>query len=345
MTLPPTHENYHFVQPLGGDDWLLVRGRAKGNSDQSAHVYDSAGTLSRSFHAGDGVEDIQTTEDGRTWVSYFDEGVFGDTTLGQAGLVCLDSSGEVTFRFNDLAARGTDIADCYALNVCSNREVWLCYYTDFPLVQLADGKIAETWPGLSVKGSHAFAVSGRKVFFAGGYDNRNRLFLADLDTSKVQQHIPVDAEGNEITDFAAFGRGSRLGFNQMVHVLDKIREGRLVKLLPRLPIGMLLVGRLLDSFFHGHKSSSVRKASAARAQQRRGQIGPTKEGYTRMRRSDDGTVWMRKIELAMPEESQRNADAEGAEKKDSPMRYSSDQSQIMPSPVPSARNSMMPGLI
>ncbi len=84
------------------------------------------------------------------------------------------------------------------------------YYTDFPLVKLADGKIAGIWPGVGVKGSHAFALSGREVLFAGGYENRNRLFLVNLDTSKAQQRIPVDAEGDEIDDFTAFGRGSRL---------------------------------------------------------------------------------------------------------------------------------------
>lgn len=212
ITLSPTHENYHCVQPLGADEWLLVRGRAKGISDQNAHVYDSDGTLTRSFHAGDGIEDVQTTEDRQIWVSFFDEGVFGDSTLGQAGLVCLDRSGQVTFRFNEFASAGLvpDIADCYALNVCFDREVWLCYYTDFPLVQLAEGKIARIWRELSVKGSHAFAVSGRKVLFTGGYNKRNRLFLVDLDTSKVQQRIPVDGEGKEIVAFSAFGRGSGL---------------------------------------------------------------------------------------------------------------------------------------
>jgi hypothetical protein len=212
LTLSPTKDNYYFVQPLGDDGWLLVRGRAEGSSDQNAHVYDSEGTLSRSFHAGDGIEDIQATEEGRIWVSYFDEGVFGDTALRQAGLACLDRSGQVRFKFNDLASAGSvpDIADCYALNVCSDREVWLCYYTDFPLVQLAECKIAGLWQGLSVKGSHAFAVSGRKVLLAAGYDKRNRLFLGDLDTSKVQQQIPEDGEGKRINAFTAFGRGSKL---------------------------------------------------------------------------------------------------------------------------------------
>jgi hypothetical protein len=165
LTLNPTKENFHCVQPLNESNWLLVRGRADGNSDRNAHVYGSDGTYLRSFHAGDGIEDAQATEEGRIWVSYFDEGVFGDTALGQAGLGCLDSSGRVSFRFNELASTGTvpDVADCYALNVCSNREAWLYYYTDFPLVRLVDGQVANLWAGISVKGSHAFAISQRKI--------------------------------------------------------------------------------------------------------------------------------------------------------------------------------------
>jgi hypothetical protein len=145
-------------------------------------------------------------------VSYFDEGVFGDTVLGRAGLAHLDGSGTVIFKFNDLASDGTvpDIADCYALNVFCDRDVWLCYYTDFPLVQVTENKIAGLWSGLSVKGSHAFAVSGKQVLFAGSYDQRNRLFLVNLDTPKAQQLIPEDEDGNEITAFSAIGRGSKL---------------------------------------------------------------------------------------------------------------------------------------
>ncbi len=212
QALTPTNENFHFVQPLGEPGWLLVRGRANGNSDKNAHVYGRDGRCLRSFHAGDGIEDIQVTEEGRIWVSYFDEGVFGDTALGQAGLVCLDSSGQLGFQFNELASVGAvpDIADCYALNVCSNREAWLYYYTDFPLVRLVDGQVAGLWTGIGVKGSHAFAVSEKHILFAGGYSKRNRLFLVDLATSKVKERIPVDEKDQVIESFAAFGRGNRL---------------------------------------------------------------------------------------------------------------------------------------
>src|SRR5262249_30565077 len=129
VSLPPTRENLNQVQPLGEDAWLLVRGRAKGEKDRNAHVYSLDGTPIRSFHAGDGIEDVQTNETGHIWVSYFDEGVFGDTTLGASGLACLNASGKVRFNFNEVARADAapDIGDCYAFNACSDEEVWLCY--------------------------------------------------------------------------------------------------------------------------------------------------------------------------------------------------------------------------
>ena len=56
------------------------------------------------------------TERGSIWVSYFDEGVFGHTPLGQAGFcvpasirVAVLSSASPTWR-----TRGDFMADCYA---------------------------------------------------------------------------------------------------------------------------------------------------------------------------------------------------------------------------------------
>ncbi len=141
IDLPETVENFHAVQPLGEYQWLLVRGRADNEEDRNAHIYEGSGQHVRSFHAGDGIQEVQTTNDGRIWVSYFDEGVFGSTKLGRSGLVCLDNRGRCTFDYETLVGDDVpSIADCYALNVCSDREVWLCYYTDFPLVRLLDDK-------------------------------------------------------------------------------------------------------------------------------------------------------------------------------------------------------------
>jgi hypothetical protein len=56
VDLATTRENYHCIQPLGDQQWLLVRGRAGDEKDQNARVHDMDGKLTRSFHAGDGIE-------------------------------------------------------------------------------------------------------------------------------------------------------------------------------------------------------------------------------------------------------------------------------------------------
>jgi hypothetical protein len=211
LDLSKTDENYHAIQPLGGDRWLLVRGRAEGDDDPNAHVYDAAGRQVRSFHAGDGIQDVQATGGGKIWVSYFDEGVFVNTQLGSSGLVCLDDRGRCLFRFTDLVGGGiSGICDCYALNVVSDREVWLCYYTDFPLVRLVDGKVAGAWPGIPVRGSSGFAVEGDGALFAGGYRDKASLYLVRPGQERALKIDPRDINGQNLKRFAAFGRGHRL---------------------------------------------------------------------------------------------------------------------------------------
>src|SRR5262249_15946104 len=140
IDLPETLTDLSAVQPLGAGEWLVVYGRAH-DEDLNAHVYDDGGRHVRSFYAGDGILDGQTTIDRRIWVSYFDEGVLGSTKLGGSGLVCLDNRGHCIFDYATLVGADVpSIVDCYALNVCSDRELWLCYYADFALIRLIDGK-------------------------------------------------------------------------------------------------------------------------------------------------------------------------------------------------------------
>ena len=221
--LPETVENFHQVQPLGVDEWLVVRGRAEGDDDRNAHVYDAVGRHLRSFHAGDGIQDVQATGGGEVWVSYFDEGVFGSTKLGGAGLVCLDGRGHCVFRFTDVLGGGVpDICDCYVLNVVSGGEVWLCYYTDFPLVRLVDGKVEGFWPRVPVGGSPGIAVDGDMALFAGGYRDKESLYLVRPGEKRVLKVEPTDEDGQRLKKFTAFGRGSRLFLQTEValHAVD-----------------------------------------------------------------------------------------------------------------------------
>lgn len=222
LDLAETPENYHAVQPLANGRWLLVRCRADGDRDVNAHIYDADGTPTHSFNAGDGIADVQATERGNVWVSYFDEGVFGDTDLGRSGLVCLGQDGRPAFRLGDLAESVLrSMADCYALNVCSNRETWLYFYTDFPLVRLLERKVAAHWM-MPVAGSHAFAVDRERVLLGGSYDRRESLFLGRLDKLDFEEVTPVDENEQPLRKFRAFGRRHHLYLRteDAVHLVD-----------------------------------------------------------------------------------------------------------------------------
>jgi hypothetical protein len=211
-----------FVQPLPDERWLLVRSRAASQPDHNAQVFGLDGRPVASFHAGDGIEHVQATEQGDIWVGYFDKGVFGPSPLGQHGLVCLDQSGAAQFRFGDLAeAELGAIADCYALNVCSGKEVWLYYYTDFSLVQLIEGTLGGCWE-VPVDGLRGFAVADGRVLLGGGYERRKSLFLGELGAERFQEITPTRESGKPLNSFRVFGRRHLLylASESALHVAD-----------------------------------------------------------------------------------------------------------------------------
>jgi hypothetical protein len=206
------------VQPLAGDRWLLVRCRVESASKKNAEVYDSHGRLVDTFHAGDGIEDVQATSQGEIWLSYFDEGVFGDLPFGQSGLVCLDESGRETFRYSTVAEAHDlpPIDDCYALNVAGDDDVWLYYYAGFPLVRLRNKQFDRKWHPMPVHGSHVFAVADGRVLFVGSYNPEERLVLVSLENMEAQECRLVDEQGQSLAcgerRAPVCARGSKLFF-------------------------------------------------------------------------------------------------------------------------------------
>lgn len=223
--LQETLQNMHFAQPLPQNEWMVVRSHAAGNADGNGHIYSAQGDLLRAVALGDGIQDVQTTADGQIWVSYFDEGVFGSTAFGQSGLACFEPSGTLAFDFNRLT-QGM-IADCYAFNAVSNDEVWVCPYTDFPIVKVKNNQISSVWNNNPIHGADAFAVWKGRVLFRGGYSEKGNLFIVDLyrldgqELLKEECHAD-DENGDEIKFKSAFGRGSRLylGTDQSLYSLE-----------------------------------------------------------------------------------------------------------------------------
>ena len=107
--------------------------------ERNARRYNINGQLIEAFMLGDGINNVQIDETDTIWVSYFDEGVFGnfgwDQPMGSAGVVAYTMNGHRLWGASDYG-----IIDCYALNVVSSKEVYFYYYDDFYIVQLNEMK-------------------------------------------------------------------------------------------------------------------------------------------------------------------------------------------------------------
>lgn len=121
---------------------LLVQSRCLkdgANIERNARRYNPNGQLIDAFTLGDGIESVQIDETDTIWVSYFDEGVFGnfgwEQPMGSEGVIAYTINGRKLW-----GAGSFDIADCYALNVAGTKEVYFYYYADFYLVQLNENK-------------------------------------------------------------------------------------------------------------------------------------------------------------------------------------------------------------
>jgi hypothetical protein len=127
---------------------VLVDSRLATDRSPNAGIFDEKGNLLSSIVAGDGIEHVQTTAADEIWIGYFDEGVYSGGELEHSGLVCLTERGQHSLRYwFDIAEPNglPSIDDCYALNVPAEDDVWVDYYSNFPLVRLRNKKLAPAW--------------------------------------------------------------------------------------------------------------------------------------------------------------------------------------------------------
>ncbi|WP_309110783.1 hypothetical protein [Saccharothrix sp.] len=198
--------DFPTAHPLPDGEVLLVGARVRGSAP-NAVVYDSEGRVVRRADLGDGIEHVYTTAGGDVWVAYFDQGIFGRSEVAAHGLVRFGPDLRPVWRFP-----GWVIADCYALNV-TEREAWTCYYTEFPVVRVRDGKVTR-WDN-DITGVRALAVVGRRVGLFGGYEeDRDRLVVGwlDGDRLRVTAHHRLTLPGGEQlpADAGVIGRGGEL---------------------------------------------------------------------------------------------------------------------------------------
>ena len=212
-----------YVQPTPDGGFLLVGARAgwrREGAQKNALLVDAQGRPRRRFCVGDGVQDVRVTPGGHLWVSYFDEGIFGNfgwgpsgpTPIGEPGLVSFDLYGGRLDAY-DAAAAGTDtVCDAYAINVAADDDLWMYFYTDFPIVRRHAGRY-QVWT-TGVAGARALAVRGDRALLYGDYDKPDRVRLLELGPGRAARRGPtatvVDEAGAALTEVLPLGVGERL---------------------------------------------------------------------------------------------------------------------------------------
>ena len=210
------------VEMLPSDEILLVASRCRRNTDGShemnAEVYGKDGRRRREFLLGDGIKKIQTDSEGKIWVGYSDEGVYGNfgwqhaaEPIGAWGLTCFDSHGHKVWDYRP--PEGFDsISDCYALNVCDTG-TWICYYTGFPIAFIDSHLQVRCWR-TELSGARAFAVGDNKILLFGAYGESrsacNLVALEEVDAVRLAKVSLVFPRQVNLTEATVIGRGGTL---------------------------------------------------------------------------------------------------------------------------------------
>lgn len=102
----------------------------------------------------------------------------GPEPIGAHGLVRFDENLELAWEYPDDTPYDT-ISDCYALNV-ADEDVWACYYTDFPVVRVAAGRVTG-WPTEGRgQGPHAVVTDGYRCALVGSSGDGSVVVVSEL---------------------------------------------------------------------------------------------------------------------------------------------------------------------
>jgi hypothetical protein len=138
----------------------------------------------------------------------------GPSPIGAPGLVAFSTTGQVRFSYEPNIAHTDAICDAYAMNVAGDTDVWLYFYTEFPIVRILDGGY-HVWK-LGVAGARAFAVRESRVLLFGDYKRRSVGRMVELGTdgegNVIGERLIVDDNGHPLDDALAWGVGGNLFF-------------------------------------------------------------------------------------------------------------------------------------
>ncbi len=164
--------------------WIVASARAA-KGEINGRIYAPDGTEQQAMLLGDGLSNLLCSPDGTFWVGYFDEGIFGRPNadgrwpVSSGGIVRFDGAGTPSWSFNGDAQVEYQVDDCYAMTLAGD-VLWTCFYSDFRIVRVEDGKVA-SWPN-AIAGANAIAAKDEIVLLAGGYgEDAGRIAVVKLD--------------------------------------------------------------------------------------------------------------------------------------------------------------------
>lgn len=183
--------------------------RENNDFDLNGKIFDPDGHETITFLAGDGIEALSVDDQSRIFISYFDEGVFGNlgwgsdpgpTGPGAGGLNCFNDQGECIWQFNNIDGEGKFISDCYAMNITGS-QTYIYYYSDFELCRI-DGNFDRKFWTTRIEGCHHFAINEDGILFSGAYGEAVSRFhwakLLDGRLSKFEK-VTVKLENGELS--------------------------------------------------------------------------------------------------------------------------------------------------
>ncbi len=228
IDIPPLDITYPLCD-LFCDGRVLLAGarcqwRGPDDFDKNGVIFDPKTGATKRLLLGDGISDLGVDSNDRIWVSYFDEGVFGNFGWshpgpqgpGAGGLVCFDANGQELWAFN--GPENPDfIDDCYALNV-QRHELWAYYYSDFKMCRL-DGQFEPVrFPSVPISGSKAFAVCSEGFLFSKQYrETAGTFHFLQREGNQMRQGRKLRGV---LPNGTKFENSSMIGTGSCMHVLN-----------------------------------------------------------------------------------------------------------------------------
>jgi len=153
--------------------------------EKNCEIYDINGDLLCKYDIGTRIRNIQTCKRQQFWVSY--DCSFVEEGIKRTGLTCFNIKGKVLYRYNSFPC----IAECDALNVCSDKEVLINNYCGYvkswrAFVRITDKKHLKSvaWS----EGTKFIASSGNFVLVQNrinSFDINSRFAVLDMDKFTV----------------------------------------------------------------------------------------------------------------------------------------------------------------